>query len=461
MKNSLLITVALVVFHVFSLSAEAQTYQTLDEQMSFVFGQNFPEWKSEKPQLFNVNVLSGGTPAFEAFLKNGQKKLIIQIRLFESRDKAISDLERFFYMRSIMPRTRELPTIGDKSLTAETAQSAEISFVKENVYVSLYSTFPRTDKNKKNPAYYSYAPDSEMEFISKVANTLAAVIIGQKTVSPCFNNFIKFPYPPENTNEEKFLAAAYRGENEQVKNYISQNININAKGSNGDTALHLAIKPGCFETTKTIVDAKADVNAKNERGETPLMTAAAFGNTEAVKLLISSGANLEAKSSYGRNAAFLAILNPNGNYFWRENPDSDKKIQTLELLKEAGLDLTQKEDAYGQTLLIDFINNRRVMDEKLFNALLGFGVDINGKNNSGETALITAVKLLSYEERNAVVRFLIEHGADVNHKDERGFNALNYLKEEEKRYTKDDYTRPQFHWYKDVLELLIQAGAKE
>lgn len=461
MKNLLLITTVLVFYHIFSFSSEAQTYQTLDEQMAFAFSQNFPDWKSDTPQIFNMNIHSGGTPAFEALLKNGERKLIINVRLFESNAKAVGDLERFFYMRSIMPRTRELPTIGDKSLTAETAERVEISFVKENIYVSLYSDFPRTGKDKKGPDYIWFAPDTEFEFVRKAANILAAMIIGQKTVSPCFNNFIKFPYPPENTKEEKFLAAAYRGENDSVKNFISQNIDINAKGSNGDTALHLAIKQGCFETIKTIVDAKADVNAKNERGETPLMTAAAFGNSEAVKLLFSSGADIKAKTSYGRNAAFLALLGPNGNYFWRDNPKTDEKIQILDVLKNAGLDLTQKEDSYGHTLLIDFIDNRRTMDEKLFKVLLGFGVDVNGKSNFGENALIKAVRLLSYETRTAVVRFLIEHGAEVNHKDDRGFTALNYLKEEEKRYTKDDYKQSSFQHYKDVLELLVQAGAKE
>lgn len=460
MKNIFLFTVAVIFGLLLSFSSNAQTYQTLDEQMSFAISQSFPDWKSEKPQIFNMNIPSG-SPTLEAILKNGQKRLMINVRLFESKDKAISDLERFFYMRSIMPRTREMPTVGDKSLTAETAQRVEISFVKENVYVSLYSDFPRADKNKTGPDYIWSAPDTEFEFVRKAANVLASMIIGQKTVSPCFNNFIKFSYPPEITKEEKFLASAYRGETDSVKNFISQDVNINARGAKDETALHLAIKQGCFETIKTIVDAKADVNAKSENGETPLMTAAAFGNLEAIKLLDSSGADIKAKTSFGRNAAFSALLGPNGTFFWRDNPNTDKKIQTLDLLKTAGLDLTQKEDFHGQTLLIDYVNNRRGTEEEMYNALLDFGIDINGTNKSGETALIVAIKLLPREGRTNVVKFLIGRGADVNIRDDRGFNALNYLKQEEKRYTRDEYMQSEFHHYKETLELLIQAGAKE
>ena len=81
--------------------------------------------------------ISSGSPTIEARLKKGRKTLWINVRLFESKDKAISELGQFFYMRSIMPRTREMPLIGDKSLTAETAERVEISFVKENVAIPV------------------------------------------------------------------------------------------------------------------------------------------------------------------------------------------------------------------------------------------------------------------------------------------------------------------------------------
>ena len=194
MKKLFLFAAAVVFCISFTFSSNAQTYQTLDEQFVFAFNQSFPDWKPKDTPVFKIDFIEGGSrPSMRATWQNEQKLLNVSVRLFESNGKAKENLERFFYMRQIMPRMREMPTIGDKSLTAETAQSGEISFIKGNVSVSLYTSFPRTDKNKKTPPYYLFAPDSEMEFIARAAKVFADMIVGEKTVTPCYNDFYKLP----------------------------------------------------------------------------------------------------------------------------------------------------------------------------------------------------------------------------------------------------------------------------
>jgi ankyrin repeat protein len=66
---------------------------------------------------------------------------------------------------------------------------------------------------------------------------------------------------------------------------------VNAKASNGGTALMAAAQEGHHEVVRALLAAKADVNAKMDAGTTALMMAAQKDDKEVVQLLKSAGAD--------------------------------------------------------------------------------------------------------------------------------------------------------------------------
>ena len=70
------------------------------------------------------------------------------------------------------------------------------------------------------------------------------------------------------------------------------------------------------------------------------------------------------------------------------------------------------------------------------------GANVNAQDYYGHTALIEATII----EDTMIIQYLIEHGADVNLKDNQGATALSVA---------------QHYGYRDVIDLLKKAGAKE
>ena len=87
-------------------------------------------------------------------------------------------------------------------------------------------------------------------------------------------------------------------------------MDVTARNSDGNSFLALAAMDGFVNLTMAAIAAHADLNAKNKRGWTALMEAAENGNTACVKVLIASGADMNIKDGHGATA--LQIANQNG-----------------------------------------------------------------------------------------------------------------------------------------------------
>jgi ankyrin repeat protein len=127
-------------------------------------------------------------------------------------------------------------------------------------------------------------------------------------------------------------------------------------------------------------------NRLNRLGATAFFLAAKNTDTEVMKLLAKAGADAKIPSADGTTAAMVA----SGLFLW--NPGED------------GGSLPGQEDEVIEAVKI----------------CLDMGVDVNATNQYGETALHGA----AYRGVPALAEFLVERGAKLDAKDERGWTPL-------------------------------------
>ena len=137
--------------------------------------------------------------------------------------------------------------------------------------------------------------------------------------------------------EDELISAADSGDTAKVRALIEKDVDVNAKGDGGRTALMGAALIGNTETVKLLIEKGADINAKDNKGKTALISPAFLGRTETVKLLIEKGADVNAKTTKGKTALMLAIIIGN--------------TETVKLLIEKGADINVK-DEDGKTALM-------------------------------------------------------------------------------------------------------------
>ena len=110
---------------------------------------------------------------------------------------------------------------------------------------------------------------------------------------------------------DQLVQAAERGNLTDVQDALKGGADVNAKNTNGLTALMMASYCGYTngnyaEVVKLLLDKGADVNIKGKEGLTALMEASSGGNAEVVKLLLDKGADINVKNSKGETALVIA-----------------------------------------------------------------------------------------------------------------------------------------------------------
>ena len=145
-------------------------------------------------------------------------------------------------------------------------------------------------------------------------------------------------------------------------------------------------------------------------GSTPLHCAARYGHKEVAELLIAKGADVNAKDTRGRTPIDLAI--------------NQGRKEIAKLLLSRSSDVSLHTAAY-------------VGDLQRVEKLIDGGANVDAKDQKGQTALHYAAKA----GQTAVARLLIAHGADVN--------------------AGDDWTPlvEAAHCSKEMVELLLAKGA--
>jgi ankyrin repeat protein len=180
--------------------------------------------------------------------------------------------------------------------------------------------------------------------------------------------------------------------------------------------LDVAAGRGHLEIFELLLDADADVEAIDEDGGTALESAACGGHREIVSLLLEAGANPKHKDHFGKSAIIYAAERGHAAIVAELMPLSTPKVrQQADLmlrLKAQGEPSPQVLKFFAAVVEGDLDEVRRYLDE---------GGNIEVMDESGTTALAQAASVNA-----AVVKLLVERGANLAHVDANGCCPVEY-----------------------------------
>ncbi len=235
------------------------------------------------------------------------------------------------------------------------------------------------------------------------------------------------------------ISAAGNGHTEIVAELLNREADVNAKTSDGFSALISAAGNGHTKTVAELLNREADVNAKTSNGSTALMLAAGNGHTEIVPQLLSRGADVNLKSP--DDATVLIIAAENGH----------TEIVSA-LLSHVGIDVEAESDGYTALML----SAKKGHTETVLALLSRDGVDWQIvqdqlrhpalRNLNTEVSLLLAITLPEGELRNSIIESfnqrnpnspINQENNDILGAGPKAYKTLKDLKSWHKRYLID------------------------
>ena len=206
----------------------------------------------------------------------------------------------------------------------------------------------------------------------------------------CAMGLLLVPFSASGNDLHNFVT---RGEFLKVKNLIIRGADVNSTNSQGETALHLAVKRRHKRIAEFLLTHGAETDAQNAYGDTPLHYAAEAGQAELVKLLLAHHANTSTRNR--QQWTFLPL---------------SRKGQDPEILKflSVGEEKESGEQKLGETPLHRAAYSGHLQTVKI---LLSHGADVKA---SSEYNSKTALHLAAVAGNPAVLTLLLERGAERN-----------------------------------------------
>lgn len=204
-----------------------------------------------------------------------------------------------------------------------------------------------------------------------------------------------------------------------VQALLAEGVDVNARDSRGETALHRAARLGNAPVVAALLDGGADIQAANARGETPLHRAVMSDQPAIVELLLDRGADIDATDAAA------------------EPPLGYASPEMARLLLDRGADPNAGENSP----LVEAVRDGDAARVELF---LDHGGDINVRSH-GRTALHAAVSTIySAPDGLAMIELLLDRGADIDALDRDGVTPLLFA---------------VFTGHAGSVELLLDRGA--
>lgn len=214
--------------------------------------------------------------------------------------------------------------------------------------------------------------------------------------------------------------AARSGHLEMVDLLLRRGAPINARDLAGATALYVAAERGQVAVVQRLIDKGADISLKGRSGTSPLAVAAFAGRNQVVGILLAHGADRGAADDTGKPPIVYAA--------------ASGSLDIVRQLLAQDIDINARY-ANDLTLLMWAAGPDQAVAEaqalEVVSYLVDAGAHVDGRDDRGRTALMTAA-----EGNHAdIARLLLKHGADPSLRDKAGKSAadlttLSALREE-------------------------------
>jgi ankyrin repeat protein len=243
--------------------------------------------------------------------------------------------------------------------------------------------------------------------------------------------------------------AARQGSKEAVRALAGKGVDLNQADPDGATALIYSTLNGHYDTAALLLELGADANRADALGRTVLYLAVdnnrletaaprpaprtrdELSPVELAKIAIAKGVNVNSQivgRLPPRSAQGNGDSTPEGaTPLWRAAKSSDVELAGLLLAAGADPGFVSRDGisplmvAAGQGWTVGKSLGTEEESIGVIRLLLGAGMDINAKNNRGETALHGA----AVRGADAVVKFLVENGAALDAKDRSNRTPLD------------------------------------
>nr|XP_044988824.1 ankyrin repeat and KH domain-containing protein 1 isoform X8 [Jaculus jaculus] len=194
------------------------------------------------------------------------------------------------------------------------------------------------------------------------------------------------------------------GDVNAVRKLLDEGRSVNEHTEEGESLLCLACSAGYYELAQVLLAMHANVEDRGNKGDiTPLMAASSGGYLDIVKLLLLHDADVNSQSATGNTALTYACA---GGF-----------IDIVKVLLNEGANI-EDHNENGHTPLMEAASAGHVEVARL---LLDHGAGINTHSNEFKESALT---LACYKGHLDMVRFLLEAGADQEHKTDEMHTAL-------------------------------------
>lgn len=202
--------------------------------------------------------------------------------------------------------------------------------------------------------------------------------------------------------EDSLLKAARTNDLAAVKSIVEQDgTNLDLRDETGHTALMAAASHGGRSVVEYLTAKGAKVNLKNNEGWTPLAYAVTVHDPDIVKLLLEKGADVNARFKHFQDGQRTILMQAVAT---TEGEDAkDKGYQTIQALVAGGAQVDAQDDS-GETALMYAVRSGK---PGLVELMLESKANPSLRNKKKQTALDIA---RSQDQKSKVVEVLARAG---------------------------------------------------
>ncbi|MEW6359671.1 MAG: ankyrin repeat domain-containing protein [Planctomycetota bacterium] len=189
---------------------------------------------------------------------------------------------------------------------------------------------------------------------------------------------------------------------DMVRLLVSRGADVNATNHRGETPLHYMVRTNKRSVGQLLLEKGADIDARNKNGWTPLHLAVRHVHKDDIEFFLSRGAKPTTHDLMGRTPLHDAVRM------------GRRDIVALLVREGAHVNARARD---GTTPLFEMLTSRRC-DMEMLGFLVEHGADVKVRDNKGQTVLHLAGS-------QKAIQFLIACGVDVRAKDREGRTALH------------------------------------